>query len=260
MRAIIYERYGAIDELHLAEVDPPEPPAGGAVVFVKSAALNPKDALFRRGRFKRLSGRHFPKRTGVDFAGVVRVAAASVGVRPAERVFGALYEWRYRRGTLAEQVAVDAEEMAVLPEALDFDTGAALALTGMTALQALRGIARVGQGARVGIHGASGGVGTIAVQIARVLGAEVVTTSSERNFQLCRRLGAHETLDYASSPFGRRQGEFDCLFDVLGNRASSASREHCGALAHTSPPCPRSPLSRTTCSPGLWAAGDDSSW
>jgi NADPH:quinone reductase-like Zn-dependent oxidoreductase len=217
MKAVIYESYGAIERLRLAEVTAPRPNGHAVIVDVEAAALNPKDALIRKGRFALLSGRRFPKQTGLDFAGVVRSASDKTGLKTGQRVFGMLDELRCVRGTLAEQVAVSVDEVARLPDALGFDVGAALALTGLTALQALRDLARVSSGARVAIHGASGGVGTIAIQIARVLGAEVLTTSSERNFELCRRLGANETVSYEGSPLERRARELDCIFDVFGN-------------------------------------------
>jgi NADPH:quinone reductase-like Zn-dependent oxidoreductase len=217
MQAVLYQRYGSIDRLQLGEAPEPRPPRRGVVVAVHAAALNPKDALFRKGRFALLSGRRFPKRTGLDFAGVVTAAQKGAGLVPGDRVFGALDEWRFLRGTLADKVAVSPHEVARLPDGLDYATGAALALTGLTALQALRDLGGLGPGRRVGIHGASGGVGTVAIQIARILGAEVVTTSSPRNFALCRELGAGETLDYAAAPFEQMSSALECLFDVFGN-------------------------------------------
>src|SRR5262249_22273470 len=143
VRAIQYDRYGGIDVLHLGEAPSPSARKGWAVVDVRAAALNPKDALFRRGRFARVSGTRFPKFTGVDFAGVVRAAGAGTSLFEGQRVFGALEEWRYARGTLGEQVLVRTREVAPLPDALEFETGAALALTALTALQSLRDVAKV---------------------------------------------------------------------------------------------------------------------
>jgi NADPH:quinone reductase-like Zn-dependent oxidoreductase len=217
MRAVVYESYGSIERLHLADVGAPPLAPHDLLVDVKAAALNPKDVLVRKGRFALLSGRRFPKQTGLDFAGVVHAARPGAGLEPGARVFGMLDEYRYRRGTVAERVAVDAHEVARLPDAVSFEAGAAIALTGLTALQALRDLLRVRPGARVAIHGASGGVGTIAIQIARVLGGEVLATSSERNFELCRRLGAAEAVSYAGAPLESRVGELDGIFDVFGN-------------------------------------------
>jgi NADPH:quinone reductase-like Zn-dependent oxidoreductase len=217
VRALLYDRYGGIDALRLEDVADPVAGAAEAIVDVRAAALNPKDALVRRGKFRLVSGRKFPKLTGVDFAGTVRAAGARAGVAPGDRVFGFIDELRYARGTLAERVRVRADEVARLPDAVSFEEGAALALAGLTALQALRDLARLGAGDAVAIHGASGGVGTVAIQVARVLGARVITTSSARNVPLCRELGADEALDYAQEPLGRFTAELACIFDVFGN-------------------------------------------
>ena len=215
MRAVTYDAYGAIDRLELREVPEPTPRQHEIVVSVRCAALNPKDAIFRRGRFATISGRRFPKFCGLDFAGSV-VASRSPYFSVGQRVFGALNEWRFLRGTLAERVCVRDREAALLPPGVAEDAGAASALTGLTALQALRDIGRVKPGARVLIHGASGGVGTAAIQIARTLGADVVTTSSARNLALCRQLGASQARDYADNPFASLP-KIDVAFDAFGN-------------------------------------------
>ena len=217
MKAALYDRYGTVDVLRLGIVADPEPTGSDVVVRVHAAALNPKDALFRRGRFARLSGKDFPKRVGVDFSGVVDAVGPRATLAVGTRVFGALQEWRYTRGTLAERVLAHAAEVAPLPHGVDFEAGAAVALCGLTSLQALRDLGRVKAGDVVAIHGASGGVGTLAIQIARILGARVVTTSSARNVPFCRDLGADEALDYEARPLERARGDVACLFDVFGN-------------------------------------------
>ena len=182
---------------------------------VTYAALNPKDALVRKGKFKVLSGRRFPKHCGVDFAGIVEAPYGDL--RAGDAVFGALSEWRFARGTLAELVAPRAAEVARIPAGVAEADAAAVALVGLTALQALRDVARVGGGASVLINGASGGVGTVAVQIARILGARVTTVSSAATMALCRSLGADETLDYTRLDEALGDAGFDVVFDVFGN-------------------------------------------
>jgi NADPH:quinone reductase-like Zn-dependent oxidoreductase len=193
MRALQYDAYGPVERLTLRDTPSPRP-AAGPLVRVTVAALNPKDALVRKGKFKVLSGRRFPKHCGVDFAGVVEAPYGDL--RADDAVFGALSEWRFARGTLAEFVAPRAAEMARIPVGVAEADAAAVALVGLTALQALRDVARAGRGTSVLINGASGGVGTVAVQIARILGARVTTVSSAATAALCRSLGADETLDY----------------------------------------------------------------
>jgi NADPH:quinone reductase-like Zn-dependent oxidoreductase len=209
MRAIIYERYGGIDVLRDAEIPDPEPRRGEVLVRVRAAALNPKDALFRKGRFRLFSGGQFPKLTGVDFAGE--------RVDTGERVFGALEELRYRRGTLAEKVVARRDELAPMPHDISFEEAAGLPLAGMTALQALRDVAATCPGDAVCINGGSGGVGTLAIQIARALGAHVTSVSSAANASLCRELGAEETLAYDAGDPWASPRRYRVVFDAFGN-------------------------------------------
>ncbi len=219
MKAVTYSAYGEIDRLEITEQPVPSPGSGELLVRVTRAALNPKDALFRKGKYRVLSGSRFPKQCGVDYAGVVE-ASRTPRFRPGQRVFGMLDELSYRRGTLAELVVCKEREAALLPDGVADDAGAALALVALTSLQALRDIGGVlGRPGtpRVLIHGASGGVGTAAIPIARLLGCEVETTSSARNLGLCRELGAARAWDYASGDLQRAAPRFDVIFDVFGN-------------------------------------------
>ncbi|MDP1827601.1 MAG: NAD(P)-dependent alcohol dehydrogenase [Archangium sp.] len=224
MRALQYDAYGGIEKLQLRQA--PEPRTSGPLVRVSVAALNPKDALFRKGKFRQLSGRHFPKSCGVDFAG--QIERDSGDFRAGDLVFGALQEWTFSRGSLADLVAPEPGELARVPEGVDPAHAASLALVGLTALQAFRDVARMKTGAKVLINGASGGVGTASVQIARLLGAEVTTVSSEGTHALCRELGAHHAAGYAQLDEFSRSGRFDVVFDVFGNLDFTRMR---GALA-----------------------------
>src|SRR5262245_375447 len=214
MRAVVYDRYGDAGVISVRDMPRPARASSGEVqVHVMAAALNPKDVLVRRGKFKLLTGWKFPRGVGYDFAGTVidggRFASGT-------RVYGMLNGWHGR--TFAEEVVCAADECDVMP-ALSFEEAAAIPLAGQTGLQALRDIGRLSAGATVCINGASGGVGVFAVQIAKALGARVTTLSSARNIELCLKLGADEALDYASSNPFTRPGAFDVIFDVFGNRA-----------------------------------------
>ncbi|MBL8915157.1 MAG: NAD(P)-dependent alcohol dehydrogenase [Archangium sp.] len=224
MRAIRYDAYGGLEQVKLGEL--PEPRLGtGPLVRVKCAALNPKDSLFRKGKFALLSGRKFPKQCGLDFAGVVEREGGGLSV--GTPVFGALNEWTFRRGTLAELVAPDAHEVAAIPPGVDAADAASIALVGLTALQALRDVARIAPGADVLINGASGGVGTVAIQLARVLGAKVSTVSSDEMRAFCTSLGSQEALAYSTLPEVLASRRFDTVFDVFGNLRFGKAR---GAL------------------------------
>jgi NADPH:quinone reductase-like Zn-dependent oxidoreductase len=224
-RALVYDRYGSLDVLTTRDVSLPAPEAGERLVRVRAAALNPKDSLVRKGRFSFLSGRRFPKLVGVDYAGELDTGA---------RVWGALEEVTYARGTLADEVVAREGEWGPMPATLGFEEAASLPLVGLTALQALRDLGSVKPGARVAIHGASGGVGTAAIQLARSLGAHVTTTSSEGSLALCRSLGADVALDRAKETLDG--GGFDLVFDVFGNlRFSPGALSPRGVFVSTVP-------------------------
>lgn len=224
MKAVVYDRYGPPEVLRVADVPVPEPGRGEVLVRVTRAALNPKDALTRKGRFRALSGQRFPKRCGMDLAGVV-VESRSPRLPVGQRVFGFLAEVRYLRGSLAELVACKDWELSSIPDGVTDEDAASTALVGLTALQAYRDKARLRPGARLLVNGASGGVGTIAVQIGRLLGAEVHTVSSPANEALCEELGAHRTWSYPEHGW-KREPPFDVVFDVFGNLAFREVRAH----------------------------------
>lgn len=226
MRAAVYARFGGPEVVEVREVPRPVARRGEVLVRVRAAALNPKDLLIRKGRMQLISGRRFPRFMGYDFAGEVAEAPGGTGgLRPGDRVFGMLNG--HRGGTCAEYAAVPVTELTRTPEGLDDAGAAALPLVSLTALQALRDVAGLGTGQRVLVIGASGGVGTVAIQLARSLGADVTTVSSAQNLELCRGLGAHRTLDYrVEDPF--RSGTYDVIFDVFGKSRFADAR---GALA-----------------------------
>lgn len=216
MRAIVYDRYGPPEVLEERELPSPVPGPSQVLVRVKAAALNPKDSLIRKGKFKAATGAAFPKLIGSDVSGVVEAVGAGVStLRPGDEVFG--MRNGFRGVTLAELAVLEADELAPKPKTLSFEEAAALPLTTLTALQALRDLGHVTKGSRVLLHGASGGVGVVAVQVAKALGATVTTTSSERNLELLRGLGADETLDYTKDPGLTRGRDWSCVFDIFGN-------------------------------------------
>ncbi|MEM9462445.1 MAG: NAD(P)-dependent alcohol dehydrogenase [Myxococcota bacterium] len=222
-RAVTFARYGPPSVLRVESVELPPLGPRRVRVRVHAAALNPKDILVRKGKLRWLVGRTLPRRTGYDFAGVVEACrSGEYGVQVGQRVFGMLNA--QAAGAMAEHVDVPATELAPIPDALSFVDAAAIPLAGQTALQALRDLARVRAGHRVWIHGASGGVGTFAIQVAKSLGAQVVTTSSAANLELCRSLGADEALDYRVDRPWEQRAAYDAIFDVFGNQRFSKCR------------------------------------
>ena len=219
MRAIVHRRYGGLEVLSLEEVPRPALGAREVRVEVEAAALNPKDVLIRKGRFRWLSGRRFPMGTGYDVAGrVAALGPSAQGLAIGDRVMGMLDG--FRGGTCAEEVVLRDDQLARVPESVSWTSAAALPLAASTALQALRDLAHVGPGARVLLHGASGGVGVHAIQIAKLLGAHVTTTSGAHNLARCAALGADTTLthDDPAAPFASG-ARFDAILDVYGNRS-----------------------------------------
>ncbi|WP_394831462.1 NAD(P)-dependent alcohol dehydrogenase [Pendulispora rubella] len=218
MKAIVYRDYGKADLLCMEDIPLPALAVNEALVRVRAAALNPKDSFFRKGRFHAFSGRRFPKQIGVDFVGeIVRVGARFRVARVGEPVMGFVSEVRYLRGTLAEFVRVRENEAGPIPPSFATPDLAGVPLSALTALQALRDVARLAPGDRVCIHGASGGVGTMAIQIAKAMGAHVTTTSSPKNFALCRELGADVPCDYAADDLFEGNTNYRVVFDAFGN-------------------------------------------
>ncbi len=221
MKAIIYHHFGGPEVLQLSEVPMPVARPGEVLVKVKAAGLNPKDTRVRLGRLSLLSGSRFPKMLGYDFSGVVHgiPKGTETNLRIGDPVYG--MKNGFAGGTVAEFVAVSAQELAPLPVGLSWEEAASLPLAAMTALQALRpALSRVqGRLPQVLLHGASGGVGVYAIQLAKLLGAEVTTTSSQINLEHCRQLGADFTLDYRQESGLEVTERWDLVFDIFGNRS-----------------------------------------
>ena len=222
-RAVRYAEYGPPEVLRVESVPIEEPGPSEVRLRVRAAAINPKDVLVRKGKLRWMVGRTLPRLTGYDFAGVVERAGDGADLEVGTRVFGMLN--RQSGGAVAEHLVAPAVEMAVIPESVSFESAAAIPLAGQTALQALRDLAGVRSGHTVWIHGASGGVGTFAIQVAKLLGARVTTTSSDANRALCTSLGADKTLDYRVDHPEQSHAAYDAIFDVFGNRGFAMCRD-----------------------------------
>jgi NADPH:quinone reductase-like Zn-dependent oxidoreductase len=225
MKAVEYDRYGSASVLGVRDVPRPIPARGELLVRVRAAALNPKDVIVRRGKFlfRLLAGRRFPKRVGFDWSGeIAEVGAGVTGIAVGDAYYGMLDG--FQGGACAEYLLARPAESAPKPSRLDHAQAAAAPLAASTALQALRDVARLEEGMRVLVNGASGGVGLFAIQIGKLLGAHVTSTSSAENRELCRKLGADVALDYrAADPLAGPE-RFDVVFDVFGNRSLRQAR------------------------------------
>lgn len=226
MKAIVQERYGSADELQLKEIDKPVPADDEVLVRVYAAAVNAADWHLMRGDpyVARLSiglGAPKAKIRGRDFAGRVEAVGKDVTrFHPRDEVFGDLGDVY---GAFAEYVHVPENLVESKPANLTFEQAAAIPLAGNTALMGLRA-AGVKAGQQLLINGASGGVGTFAVQIAKSFGAEVTGVCSTRNVELVRSLGADHVIDYTRDDFARNGGRYDVIFDLVGNRSLTELR------------------------------------
>lgn len=219
MHAITYHHYGTPDVLSFAEISKPVPAAEEVLVRVHAAAVNPYDWHFVRGapKFIRImTGLGHPRFSGVgaDLSGVVEAAGASATrFKPGDAVFG------MARGAFAEFACAPEKQLALKPEGITFEQAAAIPIAGVTALQGLRDRAHLLPEQTVLINGAAGGVGTFAVQIAKLLGAEVTGVCSTHNLDLVRSLGADHAIDYTREDFTRSPDRYDAIFDLVGNRS-----------------------------------------
>lgn len=215
MKAIVIDRYGPPEVLRVAELATPEPGRNQVLVRVRYIGVNPKDIIVRKGKFSIITRKRFPMILGHDVAGEVVKAGSSADLREGEQVYGMLNN--FHGGAYAEYVVTGTDAVAKVPKNIDLRTAAAIPLAAQTALQALRDVARVDAGDRVLVNGASGGVGTFAIQIGKILGAHVTAVCSFRNTDLCRDLGADEVVDYTKTDLPSLDERFDCVFDVFGN-------------------------------------------
>jgi NADPH:quinone reductase-like Zn-dependent oxidoreductase len=224
MQAIVQDRFGPPDVLQLREVDEPRLGDGDVLVRVRAASVNPADWYAMTGIpwvARPTAGLRKPKvRTpGLDLAGVVAAVGGDVArFKPGDEVFGT------GTGTLAECAAVAGDALVAKPAKLSFEQAAAVPVAALTALQGLRDKGRVQPGQQVLINGASGGVGTFAVQLAKALGAEVTAVCSTRNVEAVRSLGADRVIDYTREDFTRSDRRYHLLLDVAGSRPWSACR------------------------------------
>lgn len=222
MRAAVYDQFGGADVLEVREVD--NPPVGPDAVLVRARAtsVNPVDWKVREGYLQGAYPHHLPIIPGWDLAGVVEQVGPAVrtGLRPGDEVLGYVRRDDIAHGTAAELVPAPERTLVRKPASLTFEEAASLPLAGLTAWQSLAEVLEVGEGDRVLVHAAAGGVGHLAVQIAVALGAEVVATASPRNHDFLRSLGATEVLDYSAGPVSEQLASpVDAVLDLVGGPA-----------------------------------------
>ena len=228
MKAIVYYQYGSPDVLKLQEIAMPLVRDDAVLVRIRAAAANPYDWHFMRGEpyFMRLvSGLRAPKANGlgVDFAGEVEAVGKEVtAFRPGDQVYGMV------EGSFAEYGCTSENDIDLKPKNLTFEQAAAVPLAGLTALQGLRDSGQLQPEQTILIIGASGGVGTFAVQIAKTMGAQVAGVCSTRNQEFVRSLGADDVIDYTQGDFTRSGQQYDVVFQLGGTHSASHLRRLLG--------------------------------
>jgi NADPH:quinone reductase-like Zn-dependent oxidoreductase len=224
VKAVVYRRFGSPDVLEYEEIDKPTPEDNEVLIRVHAASVNPFDRHLIRGepyvvRFIIGLSKSKVKRPGVDVSGLVEATGRNVTrFRPGDEVFGSC------RGSFAEYVCAPESALVTKPGNVTFEQAAAVPVAGYTALQALRNKGHVRAGQKVLINGASGGVGTFAVQIAKSFGADVTGVCSARKGEMVRSIGADQVIDYTREDFTRSGRLYDLILDNAGNHSLSAFR------------------------------------
>jgi len=223
MKAITHCEYGGPEVLKVEEIEKPVPNDNQVLVKVRANSVNPLDLTIRGLWLLRpISGMRKPKdtRLGVDYAGTVEAVGKNVAqFKPGDEVFGG------KNGAIAEYVCVLADRSVVLkPANMTFEQAAAVPVAAITALQGLRDKGKIQPGQKVLVNGASGGVGTFAVQIAKSFGTEVTGVCSTRNVDLVRSIGADHVIDYTKEDFTKTDQRYDLIYDLVGNHSFSERR------------------------------------
>ena len=224
MKAILSCEYG-VENLQLRDIEKPIPNDNEVLVRVRAASINPADGHLIRGVWlmRPMLGMRKPKnaRFGTDFAGIVEAVGKSVtDFKPGDEVFGA------KNGAVAEYICVRADKGVVLkPANITFEQAGSVGVAGVTALQGLRDKGHIHAGQKVLVNGASGGVGTFAVQIAKSFGAEATAVCSTHNVELVKSIGADRVIDYTKEDFTKTDQRYDIIYDLVGNHSFSERRQ-----------------------------------
>jgi NADPH:quinone reductase-like Zn-dependent oxidoreductase len=221
MKAAYIEQFGGPDVFKYGDLPDPAAGPGEVVVDVVAASINAADWKFRAGQYARHAEVEFPQIPGRDFSGVVSAAGSGVDLAMGDAVFGVLDAGR--EGTYCEKLAIKASLIANKPDGLSHANAAALALTGLTAVNAIEDTLKLKRGETILIQGGAGGVAGFAIQFAKHLGARVVTTTSAANRDYVKSLGADDVIDYNKDDFTKLVSGCDAVFDTVGGEVAEKS-------------------------------------
>lgn len=217
MKAAIYRQYGEPDVLKIEHIDKPTISDNQVLVKVFASSVNPVDWKVRQGDLKIVSGRHSPHTLGCDFAGKIEALGKDVSdYKLGDEVYGTINP--VKGGAYAEYLAANLDQVAIMPANMSFAEAATIPTVGLTALQGLVEEAKISPGHQVLINGCSGGVGIMAIQIAKIYGAEVTGVCSEAGFAISRQMGADKLINYKETDVMEIEERFDIVFDVVANQ------------------------------------------
>jgi NADPH:quinone reductase-like Zn-dependent oxidoreductase len=223
MKAVVFRAYGGNEVLEVQDVPRPSPGPDEVLVRVHAAGVNPVDWKVLGGQAKMLTGSRFPKVLGIECSG--EVVETGNRVRAFKQGDQVIANTGMRLGAYAEFAAIRERTVFPKPGKVTFEEAATIPIAGLTALQALRDKGRIAPGKKILINGAAGGVGTFAVQMAKILGAEVTAVCSASNAGLVKGLGADRVLDYRQQDFTRIGETFDIIFDAVSTRSFRECRK-----------------------------------
>ncbi len=223
MKAVVIDRYGGNEVVHVREVSLPSPGRNDVLVKVRAASVNPVDWKIRSGMTKILTGFTFPRILGSECAGDIAETGAGVAdFKIGDQVI--VWPGISRLAAFAEYVIAAAQNTSLKPRNITFGQASTLPVAGLTALQALRDLGHIEPGKKVLINGAAGGVGHFAVQIAKIFGAVVTAVCSSANADFVKDLGADRTIDYAREDFTKGEERYDIIFDAVTKRTFDECR------------------------------------
>ncbi len=221
MKAVTINRYGSIDVLEYSEIEKPQITPNQLLVKIQATSINPVDWKIRQGQLQLLSGFNFPIVLGCDLSGVVLEVGEKVeNFEPGDEIYTFINP--LVGGAYAEYIAIPANTAALKPKNMNYSQAAAVPVAGLTAFQALLDLGQIRPGQKVLINGASGGVGTFAVQIAKVMKTEVIGVCSSKNITLVESLGANRVIDYNQIDFTKESEQYDIIFDAVGKETFSS--------------------------------------
>ncbi|KIZ28964.1 NADP-dependent oxidoreductase [Bacillus cereus] len=214
MKAMIIDRYGKVP-MRMAEVPTPEINEYEVLAEIHAASINPIDFKIRDGKVKMLLKYEMPLILGNDFSGVItKVGSKVTRFKVGDEIYAR--PRKNKIGTFAEYIAIHEDDIALKPKNLSFEEAASIPLVGLTSYQALHDIMQLQKGQKILIHAGSGGVGTFAIQLAKIMGATVTTTASEAGANLVTSLGADEIINYKTEKFEDILKNYDGVFDTIG--------------------------------------------